>query len=149
MEYLNSSSQSQIKNALSQNNKKLLDSILTIIKSLFYKYIGEEAISIRRNLFDFIAVVPSILTPYLLDGALLNEYKNYKKLVFNSNGGVNGVNTNLLNLDYVMNVRFESQFEYKEGNFINDLTSNSPLLQYLSKGNVGLSSSLIIQLGIV
>ena len=93
-----------------------------------------------------------------MDGALLNEYKNFKKLVLdtsynsniinsnntNSTNDISNNNTNILNLSYVLNSKFPVD-TYNSNTFINDLTSNSSLLQYISKNNTFLAESLIIQ----
>ena len=59
---------------------KYIEIILTFNKILFYKLIKEESCFVRKNIADFVKISPSIMSSYLLEGALYYEYKNLNKI---------------------------------------------------------------------
>ena len=59
---------------------KYLEILLSFIKIIFYKMVREESCFVRKNISDFIRISPSIMSSYLLEGALYYEYKNCNKI---------------------------------------------------------------------
>ena len=59
---------------------KYLEILLSFIKIIFYKMVREESCFVRKNIPDFIRISPSIMSSYLLEGALYYEYKNCNKI---------------------------------------------------------------------
>ena len=65
---------------ISAVESKYIEILLTFDKILFYKIIKEESCFVRKNLADFVKISPSIMSSYLLEGALYYEYKNFNKI---------------------------------------------------------------------
>ena len=59
---------------------KYMEILLTFEKKFIYKIIKEESCFVRKNIADFIKISPSIMSSYLLEGALYFEYKNLNKI---------------------------------------------------------------------
>lgn len=64
---------------LSANHTKYLEIVLTFIKVLFYKIVREDPPFIRKNIHEVVYIAPSVMKPYLTEGALYYEYKNFNK----------------------------------------------------------------------
>jgi hypothetical protein len=69
---------------LSLNNLKYLEIVLGTIKTLFYKILREEPYLLRKNISEIISISPSGMKPFLIEGGLFYEYKNFKKLTVKS-----------------------------------------------------------------
>ena len=72
--------QLQFNHRINQVESKYLEILLTFDKILFYKIIKEENCFVRKNIADFVKISPSIMSSYLLEGALYYEYKNLNKI---------------------------------------------------------------------
>ena len=70
----------QFNHKINAVESKYLEILLTFDKILFYKIIKEESCFVRKNLADFVKISPSIMSSYLLEGALYYEYKNLNKI---------------------------------------------------------------------
>ena len=72
--------QLQFNHRINPVESKYMEILLTFDKILFYKIIKEESCFVRKNLADFVKISPSIMSSYLLEGALYYEYKNFNKI---------------------------------------------------------------------
>ena len=70
----------QFNHKINAVESKYMEILLTFDKILFYKIIKEESCFVRKNLADFVKISPSIMSSYLLEGALYYEYKNLNKI---------------------------------------------------------------------
>ena len=72
--------QIQFEQKIKSVESKYMEILLTFDKILFYKMIKEESCFVRKNIADFVKISPSIMSSYLLEGALYYEYKNFNKI---------------------------------------------------------------------
>ena len=70
----------QFNQKLSSVETKYMEILLAFDKIMFYKMIKEESCFVRKNISDFVKISPTIMSSYLLEGALYYEYKNFNKL---------------------------------------------------------------------
>ena len=73
----------QFNQKISPVEGKYLEILLTFNKIIFYKMIREESCLVRKNIADCVRISPSIMSSYLLEGALYYEYKNCSKICKN------------------------------------------------------------------
>jgi hypothetical protein len=73
----------QFNQKISPVEGKYLEILLTFYKIIFYKMIREESCLVRKNIADCVRISPSIMSSYLLEGALYYEYKNCSKICKN------------------------------------------------------------------
>ena len=73
----------QFNQKISPVEGKYLEILLTFYKIIFYKMIREESCFVRKNIADCVRISPSIMSSYLLEGALYYEYKNCSKICKN------------------------------------------------------------------
>ena len=73
----------QFNQKISPVEGKYLEILLSFYKIIFYKMIREESCFVRKNIADFVRISPSIMSSYLLEGALHYEYKNFNKICKN------------------------------------------------------------------
>ena len=70
----------QFNQKISPVEGKYLEILLNFYKVIFYKMIREESCFVRKNIADCVRISPSIMSSYLLEGALHYEYKNCNKI---------------------------------------------------------------------
>ena len=70
----------QFNQKISPVEGKYLEILLNFYKIIFYKMIREESCFVRKNIADCVRISPSIMSSYLLEGALHYEYKNCNKI---------------------------------------------------------------------
>ena len=73
----------QFNQKISPVEGKYLEILLNFYKIIFYKMIREESCFVRKNIVDCVRISPSIMSSYLLEGALHYEYKNCNKICKN------------------------------------------------------------------
>ena len=73
----------QFNQKISPVEGKYLEILLSFYKIIFYKMIREESCFVRKNIADCVRISPSIMSSYLLEGALYYEYKNCNKICKN------------------------------------------------------------------
>ena len=83
---------------------KYLEILLAFNKIIFYKMIREESCFVRKNIADLVRISPSIMSSYLLEGALYYEYKNCNKIC-----------KNIIGLDKIIlnNLHLSNKFDNK------------------------------------
>ena len=87
----------QFNQKISPVEGKYLEILLNFYKIIFYKMIREESCFVRKNITDFVRISPSIMSSYLLEGALHYEYKNCNKICKN----IIGLDKIILNNMYI------------------------------------------------
>ena len=65
---------------INEVESKYIEILLAFDKIFFYKMIKEESCLVRKNIADFVKISPSMMSIYLLEGALYYEYKNLNKI---------------------------------------------------------------------
>ena len=73
----------QFNQKISAVEGKYLEILLSFYKIIFYKMIREESCFVRKNIADLVRISPSIMSSFLLEGALHYEYKNFSKICKN------------------------------------------------------------------
>ena len=113
------------KGKLSINNLKYLEIVLGTIKTIFYKILREEPHMIRKNISEIINISPSGMKPFLIEGGLFYEYKNFKKITKKSFNYSN----NLLSYFFI-NISLNLQNNNVK-NIFEELHNNEPILTML------------------
>ena len=113
------------KGKLSINNLKYLEIVLGTIKTIFYKILREEPHMIRKNISEIINISPSGMKPFLIEGGLFYEYKNFKKITKKSFNYSN----NLLSY-FFSNISLNLQNNNVK-NIFEELHNNEPILTML------------------
>jgi hypothetical protein len=91
---------------LSPTNTKYLEVVLHMLKMIFYKIVREEPFTVRRDIYEYVYISPSLIKPYLLEGALFYEYKNFNKYI----------KAKAFNCKNILDTRNYSEVNYKKVN---------------------------------
>jgi hypothetical protein len=91
---------------LTATGTKYLEVVLHMLKLIFYKIVREEPFIVRRDIYEYIYISPSLIKPYLLEGALFYEYKNFNKYI----------KSKVFNCKNILDTRNYSEVNYKKVN---------------------------------
>jgi hypothetical protein len=113
---------------LSPNNLKYLEIVLGTIKTLFYKMLREEPYMLRKNISEIIGISAAGMKPFLIEGGLFYEYKNFKTLTkksFNSS-------KNLLTSNFAkISANFQNSPNDMTKNIFEEIYKNDSILSLL------------------
>jgi hypothetical protein len=119
---------------LSPTNTKYLEVVLNMLKIIFYKIVREDPFAVRKDIYEYVYISPSLIKPYLLEGALFYEYKNFNKYVKGK----------VFNCRNILDTKNFSELNYRKiNNIFDELTkqNRSVLFDCIFKPNEKLSEA--------